>query len=292
MFAYDLPATVNGRSNPAMLISYEENQFDWAEEYLLDGSVDSVQSQIGTGLIVSDPQYNNHSQIQTGDTATLTINGHPVQIEIAGKVSQCPFNTEQGDIIICSEDTFRQLTGIEDYTIIDIQLTKKASDADVDALHALIPKEYTFSDQRSDKQNVLGANYAFKLFIYGFLFLIAMVTICNIINCVSMSVESRMKQYGVLRAIGLSDRQLVKMIIAETATYAVTGSVCGIILGLLLNRKLFEFLISYRWSEPWSPPLAELCIITGIVILSVILAIRTPVKRIRAMSIADTLSVD
>lgn len=71
-----------------------------------------------------------------------------------------------------------------------------------------------------------------------------------------------MKQYGGLRAIGLSDRQLRKMIIAETATYAVAGDVCGVILGLLLNKKLFETLVTYRWNEPWSLPTIELCIIT------------------------------
>lgn len=132
--------------------------------------------------------------------------------------------------------------------------------------------------------------YSFKLFIYGFLFLIAMVTICNIINSVAMSVEARMKQYGGLRAIGLSDRQLRKMIIAETATYAVAGGVCGVILGLLLNKKLFETLVTYRWNEPWSLPTIELCIIIGIVIVSVARAIRGPLRKIREMSIVDTLT--
>lgn len=290
MFAYDLPSVTNGRENTTMLISYEEQQFAWAKKYLLDGSLREVQEQLGTGLIVSAPQYDNHSEIQVGDTVILTIDGQPVEIIITGKVSECPFNTPNGDIIICSEDTFRQLTGDENYTIIDIQLTGKATDTDVDSIHSLVGTGYTFSDQRIDKQSVLGANYSFKLFIYGFLFLIAMVTICNIINCVAMSVEARMKQYGGLRAIGLSDRQLRKMIIAETTTYAVTGGVCGVILGLLLNKKLFETLVTYRWSEPWSLPTVELCIIIGIVIVSVALAIRGPLRKIREMSIVDTLT--
>ena len=71
----------------------------------------------------------------------------------------------------------------------------------MDSIRTLAGSDYTFSDQRMDKQSVLGANYAFKLFIYGFLVLIALVTVCNIINCIAMSVEARMKQYGGLRAI-------------------------------------------------------------------------------------------
>ena len=290
MFAYDLPAAVNGQIGKAMLISYEENQFGWAKKYLINGSLQDVQEQTGCGLIVLAPQYNNHSVIQTGDTVTLTIDGIDTDVKIAGAVSECPFNTEAGDIIICSEDTFRQLTGTEDYTIIDMQLTRKATDDDVDAIRTLVGTDYTFSDLRMDNQSVLGANYSFKLFIYGFLFLIAMVTISNIINGVAMSVESRMKQYGCLRAIGLSGRQLAKMIVAETTTYAATGLLCGVLLGLFLNKKLFELLVTNRWGEQWSLPLAELVIIVGIVVCSVILAIRGPIRKIRELSIVETIN--
>ena len=290
MFAYDLPAVVNGREHTIMLISYEEKQFTWAKKYLIDGSLKDVQTQTGTGMIVSAPQYNNHSPIQTGDTVTLTVGGQSTEIAIAGAVSACPFNTATGDIIICSEDTFKQLTGEENYTIIDLQLTRKADDDDVDSIRTLAGSDYTFSDQRMDKQSVLGANYAFKLFIYGFLVLIALVTVCNIINCIAMSVEARMKQYGGLRAIGLSDRQLARMIIAETSAYAVTGGICGVVLGLFLNSKLYESLVAVRWGDPWKIPLAELGIITGIVIVSVVLAIRSPIRKIRSLSIVDTLN--
>lgn len=290
MFAYDIPTVLSGQRNTAMLISYEEQQFKWAEKYLLSGSLEKVQNQAGTGLIVSSPQYNNHTSVRTGDTVTLVIDGSCVEIAIAGMVSECPFSTENGDIIICSEDTFRQFTGKENYTIIDIQLAGGAADADVDALRALTGTKYTFSDQRMANQSVLGANYSYKLFLYGFLFLIAVVTICNIINCTAMSVEARMKQYGGMRAIGLSDRQLAKMITAETLTYAVTGSVSGILSGLFLHRKLFEFLVTYRWEEPWSLPVFELCIVFAVIALSVILALHRPIRKIHEMPIADTIN--
>lgn len=290
MFAYDLPVSVNGREGSSMLISYEETQFGWAKKYLIEGSIADVQNRTDTGLIVSAPQYNNHTEIRTGDTVTLLIDGAPARIQIVGMISECPFNTEKGDIIVCSEATFRQLTKAEAYTIIDIQLTGRAADSDVDAIRALAGTDVTFSDCRADKQSVLGANYSFKLFMYGFLFLIAVVTVCNIINCAAMSVEARMKQYGGMRAIGLSNRQLAKMIVAETLTYAVTGGVIGIVVGLALNKFLFELLVSVRWDEAWSVPLAELCIILGIVVISVILAVRSPIEKIRKMSIVDTIS--
>lgn len=290
MFADHLPTVTNGRKDTAMLISYDEQQFYWTKKYLLNGSIKEVQNHPATALIVSAPQYNNHTKIQTGDTVALTINGKITEIVITGMVSECPFNTSDGDILLCSEDTFRQLTGAENYTIIDIQLTRNAVDTDVDTLRGLVGTKYTFSDQRMNNQSVLGANYSFKLFLYGFLFLIAMVTLCNIINCVAMSVEAHMKQYGGLRAIGMSDHQLEKMIIAETVSYAVTGGFFGTMLGLFLNKKLYETLVTYRWNDPWQLPITELCIILILVILAVVLAVYSPVKKIRAMSIVETIS--
>ena len=148
MFAYNLPTVSNGREKTAVLISYDAQQFQWAKKYLLNGSLKEVQTQTGTGLIVASPQYNNHTQIQTGDTVALTIHGQTSEIAIAGMVSECPFNTPDGDIILCSEETFRQLTGENAYTIIDIQLIRGALDTDVESIRVLAGADCTISDQR------------------------------------------------------------------------------------------------------------------------------------------------
>lgn len=289
MFAYDIPVSVNGRTTTAMLISYDDIQFKWGKKYLIDGSVSDVQNTPGTGLSVASPQYNQEGELKTGDTLTLTTENGSQNIKIVGTVSECPFNTTNGEIILCSEDTFRQLTGSNGYTIIDIQLKHGAADEDVDVLRAAAGTDFTFSDRRADNQDVLGAGYAFHIFIYGFLLMITLVTVCNIINCVAMSVEARRKQYGGLRAIGLSIGQLTRMIIAETLAYAVSGGVLGTIIGLVLNKKLFTMLVTTRWHETWSLPSSELCIILCIMGLSVFLAVRSPLKKLRQLSIVDTI---
>ncbi len=287
MFAYDLPVTVNGEEKRVDLISYEENQFKWAKDYLLEGSLDTVQNENNTGLIVFEKQ----NTIRSGDTVTLHIGEGTADIKIVGLLSSSPFNNAPDvGTIICSENTFRQLTGQTDYTIIDLQLSENATEADVDEIHKLVGTEVTFSDERSGNRSVTGSYYSFGLFIYGFMALIALITIFNIVNSLSMSVSSRMKQYGAFRAIGLSNRQLIKMIIAEALTYAITGSICGGAVGLIMNKFLYTRLITFHWGEHWDIPFAEVTTIIAIVAVSVIFAIRGPVNRIRNMSIVDTIS--
>lgn len=114
------------------LISYEQHQFDWAKDYLLEGSLESAQNDVGTGLIV----YEQQNTIQIGDTVTLNISGQKKEIQIVGTLSDCPFYSAAGvGTIICSEDTFKQITSESKYTIIDVQLTKEATDEDVYAIH-------------------------------------------------------------------------------------------------------------------------------------------------------------
>ena len=287
MFAYEVPSVTNGIEKKVDLISYEQHQFDWAKDYLLEGSLESAQNDVGTGLIV----YEQQNTIQIGDTVTLNISGQKKEIQIVGTLSDCPFYSAAGvGTIICSEDTFKQITSESKYTIIDVQLTKDATDEDVYAIHQMVDSTFTFSDERMGNSSTMGTYYCFWLFVYGFLVLIALITVFNIINSIAMSVSSRSKQYGSFRAIGLSTGQLRKMIVAEAFTYTIIGGIVGTILGLLSNKVLFEMLISYKWGDTWTIPLKELGIILLIVVLSAIVAVYGPIKRIHNMSIVDTIS--
>jgi len=288
MFAYDIPVTVNGEEKVVDLISYEDMQFDWAKDYVLSGSLEKAQNETGKGLIVYEPQ----NDIEVGNSITLNLNGNQSDMEIVGMLSDCPFNNRpEAGKLICSEDTFRKLTGEKDYTIIDVQLTNNATGKDVDAIHSMAGSQYTFSDERMGNSNTRGAYYCFGLFIYGFLVLIALITLFNIINSIAMSVAAKMKQYGAFRAIGLSNRQLAKMIVAEASAYAITGTICGSILGIACNKILFSKLITYQWGDIWTVPIVELGIIIIVVTIAVILAVRTPIKKMKGTSIVDTISV-
>lgn len=287
MFAYDVPITVNGTEKKVILISYEQQQFEWASDYLQAGSLETVQNELNTGLTV----YDSQGVIQPGDKVAVEIGGQSEEIEIVGMLSTSPFNSAgDAEIIICSEDTFRQITGEENYTIIDMQLSSNATDADVNAIHRTYGAGFSFVDKRIDNSSTLGIYYCVWLFLYGFLILIALITVFNVINSIALSVAARTKQYGTFRAIGLSTRQLSKMVIAEASTYAVAGCIIGTVLGLLCNKALFNLLISSHWGDPWTIPWTELGIIILIVALSVILAVHGPIKKIRGMSIVDTIS--
>lgn len=287
MAAYNVTAAMNDIQSMIDLISYEERQFDWSKKYVQEGSLEAARSETGTGLIVYEPS----NMIQVGDKVKMDIGGKPVEITIVGMVSDCPLhNAGDVGVIICSEDTFRQTTGQSDYTVIEVQMTRNATDEDVNAIRQMVGAGFAFSDKRMGNNSVRGTYYCFGLFIYGFLVVIALITIFNVINSIAMSVSARTRLYGAFRAIGLSTRQLSKMVIAEAFVYTVVGSFAGSVLGLICNKLLFGMLVNYKWGDAWRVPWSALGVILLIVVLSVASAVRGPIQKIRNMSIVDTIS--
>ncbi|MPM47143.1 hypothetical protein SDC9_93851 [bioreactor metagenome] len=287
MFAYKVPAKVNGQDKVINLISYEDNQFSWAKDSLLEGSVDDAEQKDNKALI----EFGSNNTLSVGDTVSLNFGDEQKEITVAGLLNSTPFDSEEGvENVICSEQTFRQLTGYSDYTIIDIQLSNDATDEDVNAIRSLIGADTNFSDSRLSNNQAKGAYYSFVLFIYGFLVIIALITIFNILNSIAMSVSARIKQYGAMRAIGMGDRQLIKMVTAEATVYAVSGIVTGCVIGLPLHKLLFEKMITSHWGDVWQLPIGVLGIIILIVVAASIIAVNGPTKQIHNMTIVDTIS--
>lgn len=98
--------------------------------------------------------------------------------------------------------------------------------------------------------------------VYGFLVIIALVTVLNIVNSISMSASARMKQYGAMQAIGMDKHQATKMIAAEAFTYALWDWVIGCTVGLPFHKLLYDFLITDHFSYAvWRLPITSLAMI-------------------------------
>ena len=228
--------------------------------------------------------YNKTNPIRVGDT--ITVNGVP--LTVVGAFSQGIFPDDV--TLIAPETLFRRVAGEQNYNMIGVQLDRTASDETVLALAAFSSDQIVVQDLRESNRQDRGTYYAARIVLYGFLAIIGGISLLNIINSISMSVSARMKQYGILRAIGMDDAQLKRMISAEAGTYAVSGLVVGIALGLVLNRKLYILLITHYFGAAWQMPWGCLAVIVAVVLAAVVLAVYNPVRRILMQPITATIS--
>jgi putative ABC transport system permease protein len=68
--------------------------------------------------------------------------------------------------------------------------------------------------------------------IYALLGLAVVIAVLGIVNTLALSVIERTREIGLLRAVGLSRRQLRTMIRLESVAIALLGAVLGVVLGL------------------------------------------------------------
>lgn len=264
------------------LISYEGLQFDWAKDDYLSGDMEAVIHGNDSVMVVFDKV----NPLTLGDKIWYRGN----ELTVAAVLGDSPFATTDIPTVLCSEETFRKLTGIDEYAIIDIQVSQKA-DSNIDQeIRKIIGDDRKLSDGRESKRSVNSTYLAFSLLVYGFLGMIALITVFNINNSISMSVSARNKQYGIMRAIGMDNRQISKMICAETLTYAISGMLTGGILGLLLHRKFFRLIISAYFGTPWTVPVKELLIIMIVMVFACVTSVVKPVKRIVSNTVTETIS--
>lgn len=282
MFMGDVPASSDRGVDKIDLISYEDYQFEWAEADVAEGDLSKAAEDGGYVMTI----YDKNNPLRVGDKIRLDN----TELEVACVLSDSPFSADDTPTLICSEETFTRLTGESDYSVVDVQLERGATDEDVSAIRDMAGDEYLFSDRRDTNRETTATYLAFTLLVYGFLAIIAIITVFNIMNSVSMSASARTKQYGVMRAVGMEVGQVAKMILAEAATYAISGCAVGCALGLPLNRFLFRVMVSDYWGIDWSIPVGETLIIAAIVLIAVAAAVYAPTKRIANLSIAETIN--
>ena len=264
------------------LISYEELQFDWAKDDYLSGDIEAVKNGSDSVMVVFD----KNNPLTLGDKIWYRGN----ELTVAAVLKDSPFSASDIPTVLCSEETFGKLTGIDKYAVIDIQVTKKA-DKDIDQeIRKIIGDDIKLSDGRESKKSVNSTYLAFSLLVYGFLGMIALITVFNINNSISMSVSARNKQYGIMRAIGMDNKQIYKMICAETLSYTISGILTGGIIGLLLHRKFYQLIISAYFGDPWTVPVKELLIILLVVVFASATSVVKPVKRILSNTVTETIS--
>ena len=262
------------------ITSYSPYMLDCAEDSLVQGNLSEIYGNSGKAMTV----LNKDNPIKVGDT----IQAAGQEIEVVCGISSGLYPSEYS--IICSQETFTRLTGEKNYSMIGIQLSSKAADETVKQINSLTKSNVIFKDHRRQNQEDANTYLAVKFLLYSFMAIIAMITLFNIINSISMSVTARIKQYGAMRTVGMDGEQLTRMIAAEAFTYAISGLIVGSGIGIVLSRFLYVKLVTRFFGSQWSLPIVLIAIIVVFDTVSAAAAVYAPAKRIRNMPITAIIN--
>lgn len=105
-----------------------------------------------------------------------------------------------------------------------------------------------FADEQKGQLNL------FLSLIYALLGLSVVIAILGVVNTLGLSVIERTREVGLLRAVGLSRRQLRTMIRLESVVIAVFGALLGVVMGIAFGVSLVKALKDYGITDlsvPW-----------------------------------------
>jgi putative ABC transport system permease protein len=130
----------------------------------------------------------------------------------------------------------------------------------------------------------------FISFLYVMLTLAVFVSIFGMINTLVLSVYERTREIGMLRAIGMTRRQIRRMIRQESVITALIGAAIGLPLGIflaaLVNRALSEYDI--RFAIPW----VQLVVLTIVAIVIGMLAAIMPARRAAKLNPLEAIAYE
>lgn len=126
------------------------------------------------------------------------------------------------------------------------------------------------------------------IFAYGFIAVITIISIVNIINTVSMNILTRKKEFGIIKAIGMHQGQLRKMISIEGILSGLYASVIGSILSFFIMKwiiNLYSEQVGMTLDTPY-----WIIIVSGIfVLLITYVAALIPLRKLKNINLVESI---
>ncbi len=241
---------------------------------------------------IVDENFAESNDLEVGDTIrALGQTGNRVSLRIVGEVKGT--GDLLGSLIVTQAVMKRVFATTQDtYGFVKI-----APDADLSAVQnridTLLAREFPTAEvmnQQELKQNQENQINPLLGLVYALLSLAVIVSLFGIANTLALSIYERTRELGMLRAVGMSRRQVRRMIRYESVITALIGAVLGLILGLifagLMSVPLKDqgFVLSY--------PVGQLVFILIVAAVAGVVAAIAPARRASRLNVLEALAYE
>ena len=225
-----------------------------------------------------------------GDTVSLKLQAGIQKLRV---VATYQLGTLPGDCLV-TPDTFVKggLAPLDSMVFVT-----KEPDADTNRVRDEIEEviadlpTVTVKDPEGYADEQKGQINQFLYLIYGLLGLSVVIAVLGVVNTLGLSVIERTREVGLLRAVGLSRRQLRTMIRLESIAVVVFGAVLGLAMGLAFGTTIVKALADQGLTQvavPW-PWLAGFLAVAAL--LGVLAAV-FPARRAARLDVLRAISAE
>lgn len=259
---------------------------DWTK-----GSTSTLEGLTDRQAIVSD-SFASSNGLEVGDTfRLLSQTGRRPTFEVAGEYSDRAHLL--GSVVITQRALATEFHERQD----SIDFVKVASDANVEAVQAQLTKvvEASFPTAEVSNQQELKETQEKRInelvqFFYVLLALAIVVSLFGIANTLALSIHERTRELGMLRAIGMSRRQIRAMVRYEAVITALIGALLGMALGVVFAALIAQPLKDEGFKLSY--PLGSLALLLALAALFGVLAAILPARRASRLDVLKALQYE
>ena len=161
-------------------------------------------------------------------------------------------------------------------------------------LDAMLQKDYPnvqANDQAASKQQFLDSINQLLAFVFVLLFLSIIISGFGILATLWLSVFERVRELGLLRAVGMARVQVKRMVRIEAVIVAVLGAILGIVIGIVFAWALQRSLSDLGITE-LSLPVGQLIVLMILAALIGVVAAILPARRAAKLNVLEAISYE
>ena len=198
-----------------------------------------------------------------------------------------------GSLLITQQVLAREFDQTQD-TIDFVEPAASADPADVQALlskltEAAFPTAEVMNQQELKESREEQVDQLVNL-VFALLAMAIVISLFGIANTLALSIHERTRELGMLRAIGMSRRQVRTMIRYEAVITALIGALLGMVLGIV-----FAFLIAEPLKDEGftlSYPVGSLIVLLILSALAGVIAAIPPARRASRLDTLEALQYE
>lgn len=212
------------------LAGIDEKDLEDLEFYLEDGKIDIEKLKSGDEMLFTYPELAKEFGIKAGDNITLTLYDGKDEFDKTFKIQAI---TSGPGIFTIHDDAFKKLFKTDTTDNLGIHVAEGSYDEvkefikNLDKSNEYIDARY-IDDEIESNNMIIGMTKAVG---YSLVIIIGVIGFMNLINSMITSIITRKKELGMLQAIGLTDKQLIKMLNIEAMFYTGTMLLSSLTLG-------------------------------------------------------------
>lgn len=257
---------------------------EYAEELkkgITEGNVTYEELKSGDKVILDRALLHWYPDIKVGDKLKLNIhdgdNTFQKEIEVAA-IGEYGSGLTNYNCLIMAKEGAEKLTINNSSSYFQVIADKDYDEALEASLQAIVDgsgrlQMRTWKNEYDTWENAIQMT---RGACYAFIIILAAISIMNLINTMINNVHVRKKELGMMQAIGMSDRQLMKMLQLEGIFYTVGTLIISIGVGSLAGYPLFLYAKRtgmFDISTYHYPVTAAIIIILTLFVIQMLLAI-------------------